>query len=146
MNNSLKETIQALREACPNLSDMELAQLALGQSVSKKNAGVTVSELLVKVREIYWDNELKRLRAKKNPDGTMKIKDTSTYRVYDTNWKRLEALFGQKDIAELKASDVVEVALLAEKECIQYWERLNKFRVVRGICGNLVGVSALTRK
>ena len=133
MNNSLKEIIQALREACPNLSDMELAQLALGQSVGKKNAGVTVSELLVKVREIYWDNELKRLRAKKNPDGTMKIKDTSTYRVYDTNWKRLEALFGQKDIAELKASDVVEVALLAEKECIQYWERLNKSREQRGM-------------
>lgn len=60
MNHSLKEAIQALREACLNLSDMELAQLALGQSVGKKNAGVTVSELIVKVREIYWDNELKR--------------------------------------------------------------------------------------
>lgn len=39
MNHSLKETIQALREACPNLSDMELAQLALGQSVGKKMLG-----------------------------------------------------------------------------------------------------------
>ena len=94
MNTSLKETIQALREACPNLSDMELAQLALGQSREKKNAGVTVSDLLVKIRKTYWDNELKRLRAKKKPDGTMNLKDTSTYRVYDTNWKRLEALFG----------------------------------------------------
>ena len=133
MNSSLKETIQALREACPNLSDMELAQLALGQPREKKNAGVTVSDLLVKIRKTYWDNELKRLRAKKKPDGTMNLKDTSTYRVYDTNWKRLEALFGQKDISELKASDVVEVALLAEKECIEYWEEVNKSREQRGL-------------
>jgi hypothetical protein len=131
MNNSLKDTILAFRESCPDLSDMEPAQLTLGQSDGKKIFGVTVSELLVKIRKIYWDNELNRLRAKKNPDGTMKIKDTSTYRVYDTNWKRLEALFGQKDIAELKASDVVEVALLAEKECIKYWKKLNKSREKR---------------
>ena len=133
MNNSLKDTILELREACPNLSDMELAQLALGQSHEKKNAGVTVSDLLVKIRKTYWDNELKRLRAKKKHDGTMNLKDTSTYRVYDTNWKRLEALFGQKDIADLKASDVVEVALLAEKECIEYWDEVNKSREQRGL-------------
>ena len=47
--------------------------------------------------------------------------------------KRLEALFGQKDISELKASDVVEVALLAEKECIEYWEEVNKSREQRGL-------------
>jgi len=133
MSNSLKEIVKELREIFPNLSDMELAELALGKCQSKKDSGVTVSDLLVNIRKTYWDNELKRLRAKKKPDGTMNLKDTSTYRVYDTNWKRLEALFGQKDIAELKASDVVEVALLAEKECIEYWEEVNKSRELRGL-------------
>lgn len=133
MSNSLKETVKELREIFPNLSDMELAELALGKSQSKKDSGVTVSDLLVKIRETYWNNELKRLRAKKKPDGTMNLKDTSTYRVYDTNWKRLEALFGQKNISDLKASDVVEVALLAEKECSEYWEEVNKSRELRGL-------------
>ena len=133
MNSSLKDTVKELREIFPNLSDLEIAELALGQNRGKKGSGVTVSDLLVKIRKTYWDNELKRLRAKKKPDGTMNLKDTSTYRVYDTNWKRLEALFGQKDIADLKASDVVEVALLAEKECIEYWEEVNKSRELRGL-------------
>lgn len=133
MNNSLKDTVRELREMFPTLSDIELAQLALGQSQNKTKSGVTVSDLLVKVRKTYWDNELKRLRAKKKPDGTMNLKDTSTYRVFDTNWKRLETLFGEKDIAELKASDVVEVALLAEKECIDYWSKVNKSRAERGL-------------
>ena len=39
MNASLKETIQALSEACPNLSDMELAQLALGNLLARKMLG-----------------------------------------------------------------------------------------------------------
>ena len=133
MNSSLKETVKELREIFPNLSDLKIAELALGQNRDKKGSGVTVSDLLVKIRKTYWDNELKRLRAKKKPDGTMNLKDTSTFRVYDTNWKRLEALFGQKDIADLKASDVVEVALLAEKECIEYWEEVNKSRELRGL-------------
>ncbi len=133
MNSSLKDTVKELREIFPNLSDLDIAELALGQNRGKKGSGVTVSDLLVKIRKTYWDNELKRLRAKKKPDGTMNLKDTSTYRVYDTNWKRLESLFGQKDIADLKASDVVEVALLAEKECIEYWEEVNKSRELRGL-------------
>jgi integrase len=133
MSNSLKEIVKELREIFPNLSDIELAELALGQTHGKKNVGVTVSDLLVKIRKTYWDNELKRLRAKKRPDGSMNLKDTSTYRVYDTNWKRLEALFGQKDITELKASDVIEVALLAEKECVEYWDEVNKSRELRGL-------------
>ena len=133
MSNSLRETVSELREIFPSLSDMELAQLALVQAHTKKKAGVTISDLLVKIRKTYWDNELKRLRAKKKPDGTMNLKDTSTYRVYDTNWKRLEALFGQVDIADLKASDVIEVALLAEKECIEYWDEVNKSREQRGL-------------
>jgi len=133
MNSSLKDTVKELREIFPNLSDLEIAELALGKNRGKKGSGVTVSDLLVKLRKTYWDNELKRLRAKKKPGGTMNLKDTSTYRVYDTNWKRLEALFGQKDITDLKASDVVEVALLAEKECIEYWEEVNKSRELRGL-------------
>ena len=133
MNSSLKDTVKELREIFPNLSDLDIAELALGQNRGKKGSGVTVSDLLVKIRKTYWDNELKRLRAKKKPDGTINLKDTSTYRVYDTNWKRLESLFGQKDIADLKASDVVEVALLAEKECIEYWEEVNKSRELRGL-------------
>ena len=89
MNSSLKDTVKELREIFPNLSDLEIAELALGKNRGKKGSGVTVSDLLVKIRKTYWDNELKRLRAKKKPDGTMNLKDTSTYRVYDTNWKRL---------------------------------------------------------
>ena len=74
MSNSLKDTVKELREIFPNLSDMELAELALGTSQSKKDSGVTVSDLLVKIRKTYWNNELKRLRAKKKPDGTMNLK------------------------------------------------------------------------
>jgi hypothetical protein len=71
MNNSLKETFQALHEACPNLSDMELVQLALGQSNGKNcfvnlsptiTTGLTSSLYLHKIKDlalvdkilIYW--------------------------------------------------------------------------------------------
>lgn len=133
MRPALKEIVTELRENFPNLPDEKIAELALGHTGNKKITGVTVSELLTPIRKIHWDIELKRLRAKKKADGSMNLKDTSTYRVYDTHWKRLEKLFGDKDIALLKTNDVVKVALLAEEESVAYWEKINKSRKERGL-------------
>jgi len=110
MSKTLKDTVKELRKLFPSFSDSELAELAIKQDNVKKGTGVTVSNLLVLVRESYWDTELTRLRVRKKSDGSMNLRDTSTYRVYDTDWKRLEAIFGSKDIAELTASDVTKVA------------------------------------
>ena len=82
MNISLKETIQALREACPNLSDMELALLALGQSVSKKAqegggwlTWVFATEDISKVEEKFGRSAIEGHRTR--PDGS------------DLKWKQI---------------------------------------------------------
>ena len=133
MTKSLTEIVTELRELFPTMSDEKIAELALGQNKKSNFSGVTVSELLIPIREIYWEKELKRLRAKKKSDGSMNLKDTSTYRVYDNHWKRLESKFGDKDIASLKANDVVKVALLAEEDSIKHWNSINITRQQKGL-------------
>ena len=133
MTKTLTEIVTELRELFPTMSDEKIAELALGQNKKSNFSGVTVSELLIPIREIYWEKELKRLRAKKKSDGSMNLKDTSTYRVYDNHWKRLESKFGDKDIASLKANDVVKVALLAEEDSIKHWNSINITRQQKGL-------------
>ena len=120
MSTSLKDTVNELRELFPTLPDEKIAELALGKVSTKNLSGMTVSEILTPIRKLHWDMELKRLRARKKPDGSMNLKDTSTYRVYDSHWKRLENLFGNKDIASLKTNDVIKVALCAEQDSIAH--------------------------
>ena len=133
MTKSLREIVTELRELFPALPDEKIAELALGQTKKGNHSGVTVSELLKPIRKIYWEKELKRLRAKKKSDGSMNLKDTSTYRVYDNHWKRLESIFGERDIAELKANDVIKVALLAEEDSINHWNNINTSRQQKGL-------------
>ena len=133
MTKSLTEIVTELRELFPALPDEKIAELALGQTKKGNHSGVTVSELLKPIRKIYWEKELKRLRAKKKSDGSMNLKDTSTYRVYDNHWKRLESIFGERDIAGLKANDVIKVALLAEEDSINHWNSINTSRQQKGL-------------
>jgi hypothetical protein len=42
-------------------------------------------------------------------------------------------MFGNKDIAELTASDGIEFAVRAEKECLEYWETVTESRQQLGL-------------
>ena len=113
MKNNLGLISAEIRNQFPNLTDFEVAQLALSKVEFNKVSGKTVEELINETRSVYWNEELNRIRAKKKSDGTMNIKDTTTYRSYDTFWRRFETSFGSLDISEIKKSQVIEIATAA---------------------------------
>ena len=51
MNNLLKDNVRELLEMFSTFSSIVLVQVALGQNQNKTKSGVTVSDLLVKVRK-----------------------------------------------------------------------------------------------
>jgi hypothetical protein len=90
------------------LSIFEVAKLTLDAlnsdsvAVNTKVVKVpTISEVIEQLRERLLQVELERPRAKILPDGSIKLKDTTTYRTYQTNWVRLEKLHGQMPIDQL---------------------------------------------
>lgn len=157
MKIDLKTITSQLRETFPNLTELEIAQLAVSKIEITASAGKTVKEIIEETRKIYWAEELNRIRAKKGPDGTMRIKDTSTYRTHDLFWKRLEAKFGQLDITELKKSHIIEIANDSQSSAHKTRELRNQKRIEKGLpllenTGNksynacLEAISALLRK
>ena len=157
MKTDLKTITIQLREAFPNLTELEIAQLAVSKFEFSTIAGKTVKELIEETRKIYWAEELNRIRAKKGPDGTMRIKDTSTYRTHDLFWKRLEAKFGHLDITELKKNHIIEIANDSQSSAHKTREKRNQNRIEKGLpilenTGNksynacLEAISALLRK
>ena len=133
MKTDLKTITTQLREAFPNLTDLEIAQLAVSKFEFSTIAGKTVKELIEETRKIYWAEELNRIRAKKGPDGTMRIKDTSTYRTHDLFWKRLEAKFGHLDITELKKNHIIEIANDSQSSAHKTREKRNRNRIEKGL-------------
>jgi integrase/recombinase XerC len=107
------EIVKGLRESFPKLTEFELAELSLKylQSTTAEGAksgkkaksepNMTVGEIIEVLRERLWKIELERPRAKIQEDGSLKIKDTSTYRTYETNWRRLENKYSELPISEL---------------------------------------------
>lgn len=110
MKNNLELISTEIRKLFPNLTDFEVAQLAMTKVEFNKVSGKTIEKIINETRAIYWNEELNRIRAKKKSDGSMNIKDTTTYRSYDTFWRRFETKFGSLDVSEIKKSHIIEIA------------------------------------
>lgn len=108
---TLAEKKAALQELFPELTKYELAELLLAQ---KEEKSATISELLVPIRNRYMRKELLRPRAIIQPDGTMKVRDTTTYRTYETHWLRLEAAHGNLPIKMLTDEIVLDFCAAAQ--------------------------------
>ena len=119
---SVKEIAAQLREVFPDLSAVEIAQLALDE-IRKNTAAPapiaqvkipTVNEVVELMRERYLRRETRRIRAKVEPDGSIKIKNTTTYRTYNTHWKRLVAMHGEKLVSDLDQEMIGSFAEVAQ--------------------------------
>ena len=105
---NLKQRRSELESAFPELTILEIAQLTLAENsatspkVSKDQEPVpTIAEVIGLLRKRVLQVELERPRAKIQADGSIKLKDTTTYRTYETNWIRLEKLHGNLPINQL---------------------------------------------
>ena len=105
---NLKQRRSELESAFPELTILEIAQLTLAENsatspkVSKDQEPVpTIAEVIGLLRKRVLQVELERPRAKIQADGSIKLKDTTTYRTHETNWIRLEKLHGNLPINQL---------------------------------------------
>jgi integrase len=129
------EIVKGLRKSFPKLTEFELAELSLKYLLSKtagsdksgkkadSDPNMTVGEIIGVLRKRLWKVELRRPRAKIQEDGSLKIKDSSTYRTYETNWRRLEEKYAHLPISELTeeialdfCSDAMDIALERHKK------------------------------
>jgi integrase len=129
------EIVKGLRKSFPKLTEFELAELSLkylqsnttGSAKSGKKAkfdpDMTVGEIVGVLRKRLWKIELERPRAKIQEDGSLKMKDSSTYRTYETNWRRLEEKYADLPISELTeeialdfCSDAMAIARVRHKK------------------------------
>lgn len=131
-------------ELFPELSLFEIAQLMATQEQSPNitssitastNPGSkkTIGEILTVVRAEYMQHELERPDARIQPDGTMRIKDTTTYRTYDTNWKRLEAKYADLPIGELNKQIVKDFCFQALQTAKATHAKNKQLRETKGL-------------
>ena len=110
---SLAERKAEAMAAFPTLSEEQIAAILLAppavQSVfAPAESDVTISEIIAALRPEYMAVELARPGAIIEADGTMKERNTSTYRTYNTQWKRLEAKLGALLVREVTLEKVLE--------------------------------------
>lgn len=113
---TLAERKEEAMAAFPNLSEKEIAAILLAppaiqtiQNVATPAIpDVTLSEIIHVLRDEYMAVELARPRAILKTDGTMKERNTSTYRTYNTHWKRLEAKHGAMLVRDVTDTLVIE--------------------------------------
>ena len=112
---NLKQRRSELESVFPELTVLEIAQLTLAENsatspkVSKGREPVpTIVEVIGLLRKRVLQVELERPRAKIQADGSIKLKDTTTYRTYETNWIRLEKLHGNLPINQLTEEFALE--------------------------------------
>lgn len=135
MTTTMVDYIEQLRATLPSLSDEKLAELAISTfevtPISGKKSA-TVSEVLTLLREERMLAELTRDRAAVKPDGTMRLKDTSTFRTYETTWVRLEAKFGNMNVSDLKRKDILAIAVEAQQSAKSKLDDKNMRRIQNG--------------
>jgi hypothetical protein len=109
--------IAELKAQLPNASDETIAILAAKHEavptrlVNGKPVVVpTVSEMLSDARERVMGKERRRKRARVQEDGSMKVRDTTTLRTYNTHWNPLEEAHGH-----LLITDITDKQLLAQR-------------------------------
>jgi integrase len=113
---TLAERVVEAMAAFPNLSEQEIAAILLAppaiqtlQSVATPAVpDVTISQIIKVLRDEYMAVELARPRAVLEANGTMKPRNTSTYRTYNTYWKRLEAKHGAMLVRDVTQKLVLE--------------------------------------
>lgn len=133
MNRDISEIIARIKQELPSLPDEKIAELAVQQiPPSPVVVSKTVSEVLVGLREKTMMKELARPRVKKQANGEIRIKDTTTYRTYDTTWRRLEAKFGETPVRDLSEKHVTGIALLAQSSAVEKLNAKNSKRMARG--------------
>lgn len=143
-SHSLHQIADQLHQIFPELSKLEIAQLALDEA--RKNSApqhfqsqqalastMTVGEIVDKVRERYLRKEKRRIRAKLEPDGSILMKNTTTYRTYETHWKRLVAAHGSKPIADLDQEMIEGFAEMAQDLALETHKRSNVIRVAKNL-------------
>ena len=133
MTRDMSEIVALLKKELPSLSDEKIAELACQQtSMPVTFLPVTVSEVLVGLRKKTMKKELTRPRIKKQANGQIRIKDTTTYRTYDTTWRRLESKYGATLVRNLTDEDVTEIALSAQTSAVEKLNAKNAKRMAKG--------------
>ena len=112
---NLSQIVEQLKQSFPTFTEHEIANLAVSIYAKPKEylAEKKVKEVIAEVRSKYLAKEVMRTRAKLQPDGTIASRDTTTYRTYNTHWKRFEALAGEKFIYEIDEDFIENFADLA---------------------------------
>ena len=137
---NLRQKRTELESVFPELSILEIAQLiqaevsAISAKVTNKQKPVpTIAEVIALLRKRVLQVELERPRAKIQPDGSIKLKDTTTYRTYETNWTRLEELHGDLLIDQLSEEFALEFCSYAMKLAKKTYAINAKSRKAKGL-------------
>ena len=142
--NSLQQIVDQLRQVFPKLGELEIAQLALeearkttapqslpGQTVSI--SVLTVGEIVDKVRDRYLRKEKRRIRAKLEPDGSILMRNTTTFRTYETHWRRLVEAHGDIPVTELDQEMIERFAEMAQDAALATHGKSNAIRVAKNL-------------
>ena len=137
---NLKKKRTELETVFPELTILEIAQLiqaegsAISAKVTKKQKPVpTIAAVIALLRKRVLQVELERPRAKVQPDGSIKLKDTTTYRTYETNWIRLEELHGDLPIDQLTEEFALEFCSYAMRLAKKTYAINAKCRRAKGL-------------
>jgi hypothetical protein len=144
--NSIAKIASALRKTFPTLDESQIATLTL-QERANVLAQVTipaaphspsavipsVEEIVERMREKYMRKETRRIRAKIQPDGSINIKDTTTYRTYNTHWKRLVKAHGMLPITDLDQEMISNFAEAAQDSALATHKAANATRIAKGL-------------
>jgi integrase len=125
---NLFEIAQVMAKAEQESGELGTQRTQINQA-SKK----TIGEILKVVRAEYMQHELERPGARIQEDGTMRIKDTTTFRTYDTNWKRLEAKYSELAIGELNKQIVKDFCFDAMQLAKATHAKNRKLREEKGL-------------
>lgn len=127
--------IAELKAQLPNASDETIAILAAKHEetptrlVNGKAVVVpTIAEMLNDAREKVMGKERRRKRARVQPDGSMKTRDTSTLRTYNTHWIPLEEAYGNLLITDITDIQLLALAEDARQSAIKWAAKRNEKR------------------
>lgn len=107
--NTVADLAAQFRAQFPALDDAAVAalvaQVLAGGTPHKSSP--TVTDHLATVRAMYRARERGRLRAPVGADGEVPASKTTTYRTYDTHWRRFAEQFGNRPLDTIVASELV---------------------------------------
>ena len=133
-------TIETLKGKLPEASDELIATLAAkhhttpARIVNGRQVTIpTVAEMLADARKKVMGKERRRKRARVQPDGSMLVRDTSTFRTYMSHWRALESAHGEQLISEVTDEELLALAEEAREAGIRWAQRRNEKRRKKGL-------------